>query len=305
MNFKKNTHLSTGFLQRYSMMGRLFGIVAALLFLISCSSSHRPAPISTRQLPPSTKVTNHIVSPGETLYSIAWRYGLDYRGLASVNNIGGSFRIFPGQIIYLDDQPQVKTEAPLSPVTSPVVTVSPPVVSSNNNRDGQKKIEPSVTLVTPPQNPIPSVRSEKKSTTILPSPSVLLSTGKIYWHWPASGRVLTNFYGGDTLKKGIDIAGEKGDAVLAAAAGEVVYAGSGLRGYGKLVIIKHNDTYLSAYAHNDRLRVKEGDKVSVEQRIADMGSTGTGNKGKPKLHFQIRQDGKPIDPLPLLPKRNF
>jgi lipoprotein NlpD len=122
----------------------------------------------------------------------------------------------------------------------------------------------------------------------------------VEWRWPASGRVLVPFNGNNGLNKGIDIDGNLGQPVLAAAAGEVVYAGSGLRGYGKLLIIKHNQNYLSAYAHNQRLLVQEGDVVKMGQRVADMGSSGT---DRVKLHFEIRRDGTPVDPMRYLPRR--
>lgn len=112
--------------------------------------------------------------------------------------------------------------------------------------------------------------------------------------------MIAPFEGDSGVNKGIDLGGKLGESVLAAASGQVVYAGSGLRGYGKLLIIKHNDIFLSAYAHNDHILVKEGDLVKAGQKIADMGSSGT---DRVKLHFEIRSDGKPVDPLKLLPKR--
>ncbi|MBA4742435.1 MAG: peptidoglycan DD-metalloendopeptidase family protein, partial [Azoarcus sp.] len=118
------------------------------------------------------------------------------------------------------------------------------------------------------------------------------------WLWPASGEVIEGFE--ESSNKGLDIAGEPGDPVVAAAAGNVVYSGSGLRGYGKLVIIKHEDDFLTAYAHNRELLVKEGDKVSKGQKIAELGST---DADRPKLHFEIRKQGKPVDPAKFLPAR--
>ena len=119
-----------------------------------------------------------------------------------------------------------------------------------------------------------------------------------FWAWPADGRVLSRYSEGDA--KGLDISGIRGEPVRAAASGRVVYQGSGLRGYGQLIIIKHNDEFLSAYAHNDRIYVKEGDAVKRGQKIADMGSSGS---DRVKLHFEIRRQGVPIDPLKYLPKR--
>jgi lipoprotein NlpD len=121
----------------------------------------------------------------------------------------------------------------------------------------------------------------------------------VHWRWPAQGQVVRHF-SPKNGSKGIDIAGRSGQAVNAAAGGRVVYSGSGLRGYGKLIIIKHNNSHLSAYAHNERLLVKEGDTVNGGQRIASMGRAGD---RQVKLHFQVRRNGKPVDPLRYLPKR--
>ncbi len=123
------------------------------------------------------------------------------------------------------------------------------------------------------------------------------------WTWPTGGKVLTQFVDGGAGKesnKGIDIAGRAGEPVQAAAAGKVVYAGSGLRGYGNLVIVRHNATYLSAYAHNSKILVKEGQTVTRGQKIAEIGSS---DADQPKLHFEIRFQGKPVDPLKYLPER--
>lgn len=141
---------------------------------------------------------------------------------------------------------------------------------------------------TKPPKPVTSVKSAKKV-----QPEVLT------WVWPATGSVLRGFSEGGN--KGLDISGRTGLPVYAAARGRVVYSGSGLVGYGKLIIIKHNKSYLSAYAHNDKLLVKEGDSVKGGQRIAQMGQTGT---QEVKLHFEIRRDGRPVDPLIYLPRRD-
>ncbi len=303
MIFKNHTQLSTACLHYFVCNFKVIIILIAFLVFTACSSSGQRAPVYNRTQPPSTKVTRHVVAPGETLYSIAWRYGLDYKGLARANRIGSSYRIFPGQIIYLNDQIRSRS----LPKTSVAVTPSPPspalAPKTKKYKPVQKKIESPPRVIRNSNKPAAKPRSEKKSTKVVDTPPIQVNNGKIFWRWPAAGRVLTNFSRKGGLKKGIDIEGKKGESVTAAASGEVVYAGSGLRGYGKLVIIKHSDIYLSAYAHNQRLRVKEGDIVKAGQRIADIGSSGIGTKGKPRLHFQIRRDGKPINPLPLLPKR--
>jgi lipoprotein NlpD len=122
----------------------------------------------------------------------------------------------------------------------------------------------------------------------------------VRWHWPHSGTVIANFSSSGKVNKGIDIAGNPGDSVKAAADGSVVYAGNGLLGYGNLIIVNHNEHYLSAYAHNRKILVKEGEGVKAGQVIAELGSTGT---DKPKLHFEIRKNGNPVDPSRYLPRR--
>ncbi len=145
--------------------------------------------------------------------------------------------------------------------------------------------------VAKPVRPVTSTRQVSKPVTAG-------SQGK--WLWPASGTLVSRFSSNTSLKKGIDIAGQLGQSIVATADGSVVYAGSGLRGYGELVIIKHNDTFISAYGHNRRLLVNEGQTVKAGQKIAEMGSTGT---DQVKVHFEIRRQGKPVDPLQYLPKR--
>jgi lipoprotein NlpD len=144
----------------------------------------------------------------------------------------------------------------------------------------------------------PTVAAPKPAAPNTPIKPVTRSASG--WAWPAGGTVIGRFSSNGSLNKGIDIAGELAQPVLAASDGAVVYAGSGLRGYGELVIIKHSDTYVSAYGHNRRLLVQEGQQVKAGQTIAEMGSTGT---DRVKLHFEIRRQGKPVDPLQYLPKR--
>jgi len=293
----KNTVLSTAYLHKYPSLLRVIGILAVPFFLYACSSGNSRAPISTRTQPPPTKVVEYIVAPGDTLYSIAWRYGLDYKGLAKVNRINSTYGIFPGQIIRLEDKPQITSRRKSS------VSKARPVPKQVVTHPSVRKAPEDNSLKPPIEEGTKPIRPEKKPSPTVTNVSTLSAKGKIDWRWPAKGKVITNFYTNKGLKKGIDIDGKKGESVLAASSGKVVYAGGGLRAYGKLVIIKHSETYLSAYAHNHRLRVKEGDIVKSGQRIAEIGSSGVGVKGKPRLHFQIRQNGKPINPLPLLPKR--
>jgi lipoprotein NlpD len=163
-------------------------------------------------------------------------------------------------------------------------------------------------LVTAPAVPAVSVAPAARPETPVAPPSAVVSptaapAGDIDWAWPAAGKLLAGFSeggAGQEANKGIDIAGRLGDPVLAAAPGKVVYVGSGLRGYGNLVIVRHNAQFLSAYAHNSRILVKEGQTVARGQKIAELGNS---DADQPKLHFEVRQQGKPVDPLKFLPPR--
>jgi len=215
----------------------------------------------------------HVVSTGETLYSIAFRYGWDYKELASANSIAAPYTIYPGQSLNFRMDTQYGSQTakihhrPTKNLTNDTPSDSAGAVSAYKSRNK-------------------------------PSADTSVITNKD-WYWPAEGEVIAKFSAVSPINKGIDIAGRLGEPVLAAAAGTVVYAGSGLLGYGNLVIIKHNDRYLSAYAHSDRLLVKENQQVKARQPIAEIGSSGT---DKVKVHFEIRRDGKPVDPMRYLPK---
>ncbi|TIH09355.1 LysM peptidoglycan-binding domain-containing protein [Pseudomonas leptonychotis] len=235
---------------------------------------------STQQRQPVSS-GQYRVQRGDTLYSIAFRFGWDWKALAASNRIAPPYLIRVGQIIRFDGQPAGR---------APVVATAPVIVTPPPGR-------PSVPIQNKPtatQPPTPIKTSP--SITALP-PTQRSASG---WLWPSNGPVIGRFSSNGSLNKGIDIGGELGQPVLAASDGSVVYAGSGLRGYGELVIIKHSDTYVSAYGHNRRLLVQEGQKVKAGQKIAEMGSTGT---DRVKLHFEVRRQGKPVDPLQYLPKR--
>jgi lipoprotein NlpD len=203
------------------------------------------------------------VQRGDTLYSIAWRYDLDYRTLASLNRMDPNTPIYPGQVLVLQS-PNARAE-PAGKGAPPAGSGSPAAGASGRERQ------------------------EAATAAGLPR-----------FRWATEGEVIGRFDPGRFDRQGIDIAGRRGQPVYAASDGRIVYSGNGLPDYGNLVIIKHNGTYLSAYAHNDRVHVKEGAYVKSGQRIADMGNTGT---DRPKLHFQIRKNGHPVDPLKYLPKR--
>ena len=221
--------------------------------------------------PVSADRNTHIVQKSETLFSLAWRYGWDYKALASANNIAYPYTIYPGQKLTIRQSEYASADDFSSSSKSLTKNKS----SKNNHGPSAYKNSPQ-------------------------APKQVVTQGSLNWSWPAKGRVIERFSTRNKKNKGIDIAGKKGESVNAAAAGTVVYAGRGLRGYGNLVIIKHDAQFLSAYAHTSRILVREKEKIKAGQIIAEIGSTGT---DKVKLHFEIRRNGRPVDPLQFLPKR--
>ncbi len=206
----------------------------------------------------------HLVQRGDSLYSVGWSYGYDYKDVARWNGLRPPYELTPGQRLRFMPSAGVKVSVPKQPVI-----VEP---------------EPRATQVPSPSR----------------APTAQKNTGIVTWRWPADGKIVGRFDAGDPLKKGINIGGELGQPVRAAAAGKVVYSGSGLIGYGKLIILKHNEALLSAYAHNKDLLVTEGETVEVGKQIAAMGSSGA---NVVMLHFEIRRDGVPVDPIEYLPGR--
>lgn len=216
----------------------------------------------------------HIIRGGETLFSIAWRYGIDYKKIANLNNIHSPFRIFPGQVLLLDKKSIEQSKSISKAAKNPK---NPSYIADSYKKPQDKNKE------------IHQKDSHESQKGV-----------KIYWSWPVGGEVIEKFSVKGIGNKGLDFSGIKGSRVKAAASGKVVYSGNGLRGYGNLIIIKHSDVFLSAYAHNSRILVKEGDVVKAGEKIAEIGSSGTNRE---KLHFEIRRRGKPVDPLRYLPKR--
>lgn len=209
---------------------------------------------------------SYVVREGDTLYSIAFRHGLDHRDLARWNQLGQGKLIYPGQVIRLVPAPGGAEKSAKAPAPAAART-----------------------------------RTGSASSSRAPPPTSHAAMQPVArWRWPAAGPVVVGYGDSGGIGEGISIGGKRGDAVLAAAEGRVVYSGSGLIGYGKLIIVKHNDTFLSAYGHNDTLFVDEGDLVKSGQRIAAMGE-GPGRR--PVLHFEIRLNGEPVDPLTYLPRR--
>jgi lipoprotein NlpD len=219
-------------------------------------------------LPAKHRPQSYTVQRGDTLYSIAWHYGLDFHRVAQWNGIRPPYRIYPGQRVYL--YPGHKRAA-----SSPSRKKSSPTVAKRPSKPKHSK----------PQ------RSGHRSG------STHAASSKINWQWPAQGHVSSRFGEPGIAGKGVVIQGSLGEPIVASASGTVVYVGSALVGYGRLIIIKHNDEWLSAYGHNQRLLAHEGDSVKAGQKIATMGRA---SDGTPALYFEIRENGTPVDPLRFL-----
>ncbi len=279
------------------------GVTIALCILLAACGGKTYAPVSDRSLGTDSRPSpnQYVVRKGDTLYSIAFRYGLDYRSLAKINGIDKSYSIYPGQRLKLRNLDVVPTgESIVRDASAGGTKVRP---SDQVQAKPPIKKQPSAVVTSASQQQVKkavvSKKVEPKRSSPPQNPQVT-ATGPIDWRWPASGKVIAHYRTKGTVNKGINISGNKGDPIYAAASGKVVYAGNGLLGYGNLVIIDHNQQFLSAYAHNSRVLVKESDMVKVGQRIAEMGSSGA---DRVMLHFEIRRDGKPMNPLKFLPKK--
>lgn len=297
----------------------IFAVVLLLMLMVGCASK-RPAPVSERastskkiNLKPKSVIkerdgdwrpVTYVVQKGDTLYSIALEHGLDYKEIVEGNNIDKSNVIRVGQQLKLM-QPanaiavsspkasgEAKDAAPEGLVKTQPKAVKIPYSEHVTIQADSAHVAPTSNnsvVVVPEQ---PKASEEKKERT--------QSEGgdeDVDWAWPVQGKLIGHFNDAGGAK-GLDIAGKSGQTIFASAPGKVVYSGSGLRGYGKLIIIKHNKTYLSAYAHNSKILVKEGQSVLKGQKIAEMGDS---DADQVKLHFEIRRLGKPVDPAKYLP----
>lgn len=270
-----------------------------ILTMTACSSHHRPAPVVDIVSSPSSTLYQrgsidadyHIVNQGETLYSIAWRANIDVNTLAQVNDIYHPYKIFPGQKILLSEK--------ITQARSDKTSKQNP---NNYSRKKPKKELKKAIDSKKNQEYGGSVSGQKASKKAVNSVNSGYSlTPKISaWQWPSTGKVLSYFSTSTQGNKGLDIAGKKGDKIVAAADGIVVYVGNALRGYGRLVIIKHNEDYLSAYAHNDKILVKEQQFVKAGQQIAKMGDS---DAERVMLHFEVRFRGKSVNPMKYLPRK--
>jgi lipoprotein NlpD len=323
---------------RGGLSGAFIAVITIAALLAGCATT-TPAPVSDRTLPrkPSPPVAVakpqappivtakpeagkpdpavvvkpldsadtalYTVKPGDTLFSIARTNGVALRDVAAWNNIEDPSSIRVGQQLRLTPPDGAATApTPLAPPPTAVearpIDIVPPTADPNIKTQplGQRvpysdqayaQMSKSTVAVRPDTKP--DVKPEVK-------PEAPRTDGEVDWSWPAEGKVIANF--NDGSNKGIVISGKRGQAVLASAGGRVIFSGTGIRGLGKLVVIRHNSNYLSVYAHNDTLLVKEGQTVTRGQRIADMGNS---DSDQVKLHFEIRRQGKPVDPVKLLP----
>ena len=268
--------------------------------LAGCANKNRPAPVEDRS-PNATKAPvkmiagadnsgkpgYYSVKSGDTLIRIGMDNGQSWRDIARWNNIENPNLIETGQVLRVT--PPEETGVVVRPVSSTNVVTSPAPASAAS----APATATNTAAVRPPASAASSPNSSTPANNLANTDSV---EETVSFQWPTRGNVLAGF---DEVKnKGIDISGKAGDPVLAAADGKVVYAGSGLRGYGNLVILKHNNTYLTAYAHNQSLLVKEDQAIKRGQKIAEMGSS---DADQVKLHFEIRRQGKPVDPAKYLP----
>lgn len=265
--------------------------------------------------------STYTVKRGDTLFYIAWVTGNDFRDLAQRNNVPAPYALNVGQVLQVGNasgQPITgenavsqasarasggATGTTTSAQKSTAVVASQPTItySESSGEQSATKMLPNNKPATTTTTVVAPVTAPTTVSTTQPTASSTSTSSPISsWRWPTDGKVIENFSGAEGGNKGIDIAGSKGQAIVATADGRVVYAGNALRGYGNLIIIKHNDDYLSAYAHNDTMLVREQQEVKAGQKIATMGSTGTSST---RLHFEIRYKGKSVNPLQYLPQR--
>ena len=282
----------------------------------------------------SYKGNTYKVNKGDTMFLIAYLAGIDVKELAALNNMTEPYSLSLGQTLKISNcgtktvtttvpvkQPAVATTttttaAPTAPA-EPAITYTPgangtqmgsdgtiigPIKSGSGVANSAPAMVPvATTPVTPATTPsVPTTPVENTNSTPINANVVAPIASNVAWQWPTSGNIIQGFSNTDGGNKGIDISGSRGQAVKAAASGRVVYAGNALRGYGNLIIIKHNDDFLSAYAHNDKILVTDQQEVKAGQEIAKMGSSGTNTV---KLHFEIRYKGKSVDPARYLPRR--
>ncbi len=260
-------------------------LIISGLLLSACSSAPTTTPTKANKPSPRYQQSSakyHKVRKGDTLYAVSWRAGVDYKTLARWNGLGAPYTIYPGQ--------QLRLTAPKSK-------------KKTTTTAGNRKSKPATkakSRAKVAESNSKTKSSAKKTSSSVPGGKKITPTGnaELKWVWPVKGKLVESYASSDSSRDGIKIGGNRGQKIQAAEAGQVVYVGSGLVGYGRLIIIKHNNKFLSAYGHNSKLLVKEGDVVKKGTHIADM---GLAHSGRALLHFEIRKYGKPVNPVSYLP----
>jgi lipoprotein NlpD len=282
----------------------LYLTLALCALLTACTSTTAPVVDGWKQNNRTAEISNYRVQPSDTLYSIAWAFGVDYRDLARYNNLREPYAVKPGQILRMskvtaapapakpaETQPAaIVTAAPASPPPTATTQSAAKPQNTAQTKSTQQATEDKTAVTKTSENKTAATKTAETTTAVAAVPTATRGG----WKWPTQGRVVRGFSKASGGNRGIDIAGRIGQPVVAANAGKVVYAGSSLPGYGNLIILKHNDNELSAYAFNKVMMVKEGQTVTAGETIAQMGQN---DKSKAILHFEIRQSGKPVNPM--------
>lgn len=266
---------------------KIINLFVGIIVGLNACSTQSPAPVRSYQH--NNYNDNQVVGKGyykvqsgDTLYRIALEHGQDYKDIVAWNNIQDPNHIVKGSVLRV---------APPDSTTKTTITNS---VANTNEKVEVKTLSNNITNTTNTTN---TTTTNSETTTAKVVNKNIKTYDNIDWSWPTTNKLTASF---SANNKGMEFTGKSGDAILAAADGKVVYAGNGLRGYGELVIVKHNATYLTAYGHNRKILVKEGQSVKRGQKIAEMGNTDT---DKVKLHFELRKQGNPINPASYLPSR--
>ncbi|ARP82163.1 peptidase [Bordetella genomosp. 8] len=282
----------------------LFWVGFVCLVLAGCASRTERAPVvdlNTTPAPstPAVSGATYVVKPGDTLYGISRANGVDVDSLKRWNNLADSNHLAVGQVL--------KLSAPAAGAATPAAGGGKPAPATPV-KPADTRIEPTP-LPPPGEQPTQAPPTQQPATTTppattpapvpaeTPKPARASDAGVINWGWPAQGQVIATF---NNSTKGVDIAGNPGDPVVAAADGKVMYSGNGVRGLGNLIIVQHTNGFITAYAHNRALLAKSGQEVKKGAKIAEIGQT---DAASPRLHFEIRRQGTPVDPLQYLPQR--
>jgi len=286
-----------------------------IFLLVGCSfQASRPAPVENISHSYSKNSKGHIksnsykVKKGDTLYSISWAAGKDFSEIAKLNQLDNPYTIYPGQILYLANA-KSSNQSKSTTLDGNITGNS----DANSSKSDKKQLDDKIyqsnakssddlkkTLDQKAKSAYLVTSSQQNVNRLMVPPTSTLPASVSQWQWPVRGKLIGTYSANEQGNKGIKIAGNRGDIIKAAADGRVVYAGSALRGYGNLVIIKHSDDYLSAYAHTDKILVKEKQHVLAGQTVAKMGNTGA---NRVMLHFEIRYHGQSVNPLTYLPKQ--